>query len=85
VRTSCAVEVRDFINKFRRLVRLQIWAQKARKRDKKEVFKRKNFETTKSAESVPVRHTYPSRVLSNHDDVFVHNPFRNFVSGNLQI
>ena len=41
MRTSCAVEVRDFINKFRRLVRLQIWAQKARKRDKKEVFKRK--------------------------------------------
>ena len=39
----------------------------------------------KSAESTPVLHTYPSRVLSNHDDVFVHNPFRNFVSGNLQI
>ena len=42
------MEVRDFINKFRRLVRLQIWAQKARKRDKKEVFKRKNFETRRN-------------------------------------
>ena len=83
--TSCAVEVRDFVNSISPPQKAADLGAKSKETDKKEVFKRKNFETTKSAESVPVLHTYPSRVLSNHDDVFVHNPFRNFVSGNLQI
>ena len=54
---------------------------------KKEIRKRflsEKISRTKS-ETTPELITHPSRVLSNHNDVFVHNPLRNFVSGNLQI